>query len=68
MDVIPEAKSLLVCGVCFEAHTVEFAALPCGHTLCCKCAKTTTKNSPVCPFCRKKFKKDFEIRKIILND
>ncbi|KAK8885457.1 hypothetical protein M9Y10_040905 [Tritrichomonas musculus] len=44
-----EAKR--ICAICYE-YEVDSIIVPCGHTICHKCAEKWFETSSECPFCR----------------
>jgi hypothetical protein len=56
IDQTPDGETDGTCGICFENRT-DCIIIPCGHTICLECAKTSFKNSSSCPFCRESISK-----------
>lgn len=56
IDQTPDGENEGTCGICFT-NKADCIIVPCGHTICIECAKTSFKNSSACPFCRESISK-----------
>lgn len=45
-----------ICSICMDS-VADTVIVPCGHTICCECAKHWFLSSSDCPFCREPFSK-----------
>ena len=51
IDCSIAADTPKTCGICFESYA-DTIIVPCGHTICYKCAHHWFSSSYKCPFCR----------------
>ena len=51
LALVQDIKNLLQCSVCFEVFSQPIS-LPCGHTFCRGCLRSSIRTKSRCPLCR----------------